>query len=211
MPSPESPTRVLLVEGSDEYHVIEQLRNRLARQSLEPLPEFSTRSQGGVERLLDAIEYGYVNAPGLSALGIIVDANDDRQARWRAVTDRLREAGVEPPGDPEPSGVIIEGAPRIGVWMMPDNKSPGELEDFIAKMIPPGDAIWPLSRSYVAGIPAAARRFAPGKTLRAQVHAWLAVREDPRRMGLAITAGDLDTGAEPCQSFVRWLRALFSG
>ena len=209
MPSPESPTRVLLVEGSDEYHVIEQLRKRLARRSLEPLPEFSTRSQGGVQRLLDAIEYGYVNAPGLSALGIIVDANDDRQARWRAVTDRLREAGVEPPGEPEPSGVVIEGAPRIGVWMMPDNTSSGELEDFIVKMIPADDAIWPRSQSYVADIQD--RRFAPGKTLRAQVHAWLAVRKDPRRMGQAITAGDLDTDAEPCQSFVRWLRALFSG
>ena len=211
MPSPESPTRVLLVEGSDEHHVIDQIRNRLARQRLEPLPEFSTSSQGGVERLLDAIEYGYVNAPGLSALGVIVDANDDPQARWRAVTDRLRKAGVEPPGEPEPSGAVIGGAPRIGVWMMPDNTSPGELEDFVAAMIPDSDAIWPLSRSYVAGIPTADRRFAPGKTRRAEVHAWLAVREDPRRMGQAITAGDLDTGAEACQRFVRWLRALFSG
>lgn len=211
MPSPESPTRVLLVEGSDEYHVISQLRNRLARQRREPLPEFSIEGQNGFGPLLDAIEYGYVNAPGLSALGVLVDANDDPQARWRAVSDRLRRAGVEPPGEPEQSGVIIEGAPRIGIWMMPDNKSPGELEDFVAAMIPDGDAIWPLSRSYVDGIPAAERKFTPAKTLRAEVHAWLTVREDPRRMGQAITAGDLDTGAEVCQRFAGWLRALFGG
>lgn len=211
MPGPESPTQVLLVEGSDEYHVIDQLRNRLARQRREPLPEFSTSSRGGIKRLLEAIEYGYVNAPGLSALGIIVDANDDPQARWRAVTDRLRSAGAAPPAETGPSGVIIEGKPRIGVWMMPDNTSSGELEDFVAAMIPDDDAIWPLSRSYVDVIPAAERKFKEAKMRRAEVHAWLAVREDPRRMGQAITAGDLDTGVELCQRFVGWLRALFSG
>ena len=196
---------LLLVEGTDESHVIRRLRDRS-----EGMPSFGVAPKGGIDPLLQSI-YSEVKMQGRSALGILVDANDDPQARWRAVTDRLRKAGVEPPGEPERSGVIIEGAPRIGVWMMPDNKSPGELEDFVAAMIPDGDAIWPLSRSYVAGIPAAERRFAQGKTLRAEVHAWLAVREDPRRMGQAITAGDLDTGAELCQIFVRWLRALFSG
>lgn len=196
---------LLLVEGTDECHVIRRLCDRS-----EGMPSFRVAPKGGIDPLIQSI-YSEVNLQGLSALGVIVDANDDPQARWRAVTDRLRKAGVEPPDEPEPSGVIIEGAPRIGVWMMPDNKSHGELEDFVAKMIPADDAIWCSSRSYVADIPAAERRFAQGKTLRAQVHAWLAVREDPRRMGQAITAGDLDTGAEPCQSFVRWLRALFSG
>ena len=196
---------LLLVEGTDESHVIRCLRDRS-----EGMPSFDVAHKGGIGPLLEAI-YPEVMMSGRSALGILVDANDDRQARWRAVTDRLRKAGVEPPSEPEPSGVIIEGAPRIGVWMMPDNESPGELENFIAKMIPAGDAIWPLSQSYVACIQDEDRRFTPGKTRRAEVHAWLAVREDPRRMGQAITAGDLDTGTELCQRFVRWLRALFSG
>ena len=194
---------VLLVEGTDESHVIRRLCDRS-----EPMPAFRVEDKGGIEPLLLSI-YPEVRAPERSALGILVDANDDPKARWQAVTGRLRQAGVEPPAKPDPSGNIIEGPPRVGIWMMPDNAHPGELEDFVATMIPGGDAIWPLSQSYVEGIPDADRKFTPAKTRRAQIHAWLAVREDPRRMGQAITTGDLDADSETCQRFVRWLRALF--
>ena len=174
------------------------------------MPAFRVKDKGGIEPLLLSI-YPEVRASERSAIGILVDANDDPQARWQAVAERLRRAGVEPPAGPDPSGNIIKGSPRTGIWMMPDNASPGELEDFVAAMIPGGDAIWPLSRSYVDGIPDTDRKFKPAKTRRAQVHAWLAVREDPRRMGQAITTGDLDADSEACQRFVRWLRALFGG
>ena len=194
---------ILLVEGTDECHVIRHLRDRS-----EPMPTFDVAVKEGIEPLLQSI-YLEVRVPGRNALGILVDANDDPEARWRAVTGRLRGAGVKPPAEPSPSGNIIEGRPRIGIWMMPNNRSRGELEDFVAAMIPVGDAIWPQSQSYVEGIPDADRKFASAKTLRAQVHAWLAVRERPRRMGLAIAAGDLDTDADACQRFVRWLQALF--
>ena len=194
---------ILLVEGADECHVIRRLRERN-----EPMPVFDIAVKEGIEPLLQSI-YLEVRVSGRNALGILVDANDDPQARWRAVTGRLRGAGVEPPDEPDPSGNIIEGAPRVGIWMMPNNASSGELEDFVVAMIPDGDAIWPLSQSYVEGIPDADRKFASAKTLRAQVHAWLAVRERPRQMGLAIAAGDLDIDADACQRFVRWLHALF--
>ena len=150
-----------------------------------------------------------IKAPDLRAIGILVDANSDPKSRWQAVAHRLREAGAEPPGDPDPSGTVVEGAPRIGVWIMPDNVSTGELEDFITAMIPDGDAIWPLSQAYIEGIPSASRLFKPPKTLRAQVHAWLAAREDPRPMGLAIRSGNLDVNADVSRRFTDWLRNLF--
>ena len=110
---------------------------------------------------------------------------------------------------PAAHGTIIDSRPRIGVWLMPDNESPGELEDFIAGMIPTGDPIWPLSEDYIDGIPVEHRKFKKGKILRTKVHAWLATREDPRPMGLAIKTRDLNTGTENCERFVRWLRELF--
>ena len=121
--------------------------------------------------------------------------------------------GVDVPADPDPSGTIIEGnsdvgRPRVGVWLMPDNTLPGELEDFVARMIPEDDPVWPLSRAYIEGIPERYRKFTPAKTRRAEVHAWLAARERPRLMGLAIGAQDLDVDAAVCRSFVDWLRRL---
>jgi hypothetical protein len=198
-----SEERVLLVEGQDDLHVVYHLRRTDSQ-----MPPFCIRSKGGIDDLLRGIR-GEVLTEDRAAVGVLVDANDDLRSRWQAVAYRLRDAGITPPVDPDPNGTIIDGIPRVGIWLMPDNESPGELEDFVARMIPCDDAVWPLSRHYIDGIPATHRRFKQGKILRAEVHAWLAAREEPRRMGSAIGAGDLDVDGEVSQKFVSWLRELF--
>ena len=174
------------------------------------MPDFRVIDKGGIDQLLPSIPLE-IRAEGRVAVGILVDANDDLRSRWQAVTDRLRPAGIQPPTSPSPGGTVIDvdGKPRVGVWLMPDNESPGELEDFFARMIPPGDPVWPLSEAYIDDIPEESRRFAQGKILRAKVHAWLAARERPRPMGSAIDAGDLDTNAANGLKFQAWLRDLF--
>ena len=92
---------------------------------------------------------------------------------------------------------------------MPDNASKGELEDFVEKLIPEDDPVWPLAERYVGGIPRAARKFKPGKILRASIHAWLATRAEPRKMGAAIGIGDLDATAPLAKTFAEWLQAVF--
>ena len=61
------------------------------------------------------------------------------------------------------NGAIMAGQPSIGVWLMPDNQSTGELEDFVAQMIPPGDPVWPRSEYYIEGIPEPDRKFTDGQ------------------------------------------------
>ena len=92
---------------------------------------------------------------------------------------------------------------------MPDNGSSGELEDFIMRMIPADDPVWPRAKCYIDGIPEAERKFKLQKTQRARIHAWLAARKEPRKMGAAIGAGDLDTGAPIATDLIAWLRRLF--
>ena len=92
---------------------------------------------------------------------------------------------------------------------MPDNKSQGELEDFVLGMIPYSDTIWPLSESYVADIPESDRKFRTVKTDKAKLYAWLAARREPGRMGAAVGAGDLEVTSPLCQNFLIWLTRLF--
>ena len=87
--------------------------------------------------------------------------------------------------------------------------SPGELENFVSEMIPDGDPVWPLSEDYIDSIPEADRKFTKKKILRAKIHAWLATREDPRQMGVAIGARDLHTDGTLSTAFANWLRKLF--
>ena len=202
MPSPDAAVHVLLVEGQDDKHVVLHICQRYDNP-----PTFDILDKEGIDPLLKSIG-PEVKVPDRETVGIVVDANTNFDARWQAIRSRLRDAGISAPSTIDPSGIIIDGKPRVGVWLMPDNASPGELEDFVAAMIPQGDSVWPLAQSYIAGI--RAPEFAAGKVRRAEVHAWLATRADPRQMGTAIKARDLDIEVKACQLFVRWLRSLFS-
>ena len=126
------------------------------------------------------------------------------------MTHALSRADVTAPAEPDPAGTIIDGRPRIGIWLMPNNVSAGQVEEFVASMIPNDDPVWPRSEAYVDGIPVADRKFSTGKTLRAKVHSWLATRAEPRKMGAAIGARDLSVGAPDAVRLVDWLRRLFS-
>ena len=195
--------RVLLVEGPNDKHVVRHLCNFHAE-----MPKFCVLDKEGIEVLLEDIG-SEILAPGRKAIGILVDANDDLDARWNAVANRLREENIEVPSSPELTGTIIDSNPRVGIWLMPNNTSPGELENFISEMIPDDDPVWPLSEDYIDGIPEADRKFAEKKIMRAKIHAWLATREDPRQMGAAIGARDLHVDGKLSRAFADWLRKLF--
>lgn len=172
------------------------------------MPAFDILEKEGFRNLMEAIG-PEVKVSGRIAVGILADSDDDLNARWDKIVDKLRRAGVEPPNGPHPTGSVIDGKPRIGVWLMPDNASKGELEDFVEKLIPEDDPVWPLAERYVNGIPYDARKFKPGKMLRARIHAWLATRAEPRKMGAAIRTGDLDATAPLAKTFAEWLQAVF--
>ena len=197
--------RVLLVEGQNDKHVVLQLCN--CRPAIQ---DFLIRDRDNVEQLLESVG-GELNSPGLLALGILVDADTNPAARWDAVKYRLLEEGIRDLDQPNTNGVVVttEGKPRVGIWLMPDNELSGELENFIEEMIPAGDPVWPLAQNYIAQIPPEDRKFTENKELRAKIHAWLATREDPRQMGLAIRTRDLEVDGALCRNFLAWLTNLF--
>lgn len=196
-------SRVLLVEGADDEHVVRHLR------TCHPdMPEFDIIDKNGFPNLKRAIA-PEIKVSGRAALGILVDANHHRTGRWQEIAHQLRQAAVEPPMQMAPVGTIVGDRPRVGIWLMPDNESGGELEDFIERLIPNGDPVWPRARRYIDGIPVADRKFAGEKIVRARIHAWLAARAEPRKMGAAIRARDLDPTVPLAITFTDWLRRLF--
>ena len=195
--------RILLVEGGDDEHVVSHLCS-----CREDIPEYSIRNSNGFPRLKDAIG-PEIKVSGRTALGVLADADEYPNRRWQAIVEQLRRVGVNPPNQIVSGGAIVGDNPRVGSWLMPDNKAPGQLEDFIESLIPVGDPVWPRAQRYVERIPSADRKFSANKVVRAKVHAWLATRREPRRMGSAIGTGDLDSGARPAVEFIDWLRRLF--
>ena len=197
------PERVLLVEGVDDEEVV----RRLCRRH-QDVPAFDVLNKRGFPKLRKSIG-PEMKVSGRRAVGILADANDDPRARWQSISDRLREAGVRPPDRLPPGGLVLDGGPRTGVWLTPDNTASGKLEDFAVTLIPAGDPVWPRAERYVEDIPATDRKFRPRKITKAKIHAWLATREDPRLMGAAIGIGDLDANRPLAVTLVAWLRELF--
>lgn len=203
----------LVVEGSSDKHVVRHIWFRQSRLApdITQLP-FVIAEKEGKPRLLEDIRIE-ATTPNRLAVGFIVDADVNAIDTWQSVRNRLGTANIRAPSALDQSGVVIEPAtefdPRIGIWIMPDNSSPGELEDFVAEMVPGNDTVWPKSKSYILNITESERRFSEKKTTRAIVHAWLAAREDPRQMGTAIRSSDLEITGELCQRFVGWLERLF--
>ena len=206
MATEEPASNLLMVEGPDDKHVVQHLRVKLA-----PELSFHPLVSEGYTNLLKAV-FSEVRSSGRLALGILMDANDDISARWQAVGARLRKADVTVPEAPSPEGTIITGQPdlpRVGIWLMPDNKQNGELENFVARLVPKGDPVWPLAVRFVDGIPHEHREFPSQKEVRAKLHAWLATQRRPGPMGTAIGAGSLNATAPVAIQLVDWLKRLF--
>ena len=200
----DPPSKVLLVEGGNDKHVVLHLRERLALKLT-----FECLDKNGINNLLRAISLE-VKTHGRQTLGIVADANRDIHARWQAIADRLSCAGVQPPNTFDPEGTIIQGKPRVGVWLMPDNDHSGELEDFVAKLVPQGHPIWPRAVQYIDGLRPSERKFKEHKAVRAKLYAWLATLEEPQLMGVAIRTGSLTVASPAAEGFANWLRRLFS-
>ena len=196
--------QLFVVEGLDDQYVAEAV---MRREKLDVT--FTVDPKRSVGALIKAIGAD-VKAPGRTVIGFQLDANSDPGSRWNDVVESL-PGQYAVPRRPPSGGTIVraEGMPRIGIWMMPNNGSPGELEDFVREMVPTDDPVWSLAEAYIEGIPVDARRHGDANRTKAVLHAWLAARRRPGRMAGAIEDHDLKTDGALAQRYVAWLRDLF--
>lgn len=201
---------VLMVEGNDDVHVV---KNICGARDLGKIDEI--RPYGGKATLIEGISVA-VKESDVVALGIVLDADTDIEASWRSVAHKLTISGYQNVPQIMPAeGLILPSPaesllPKVGVWLMPDNKTPGILEDFLAFLVPPGDLLFAYVRDGIDALPHNLVRFSHEKKPKTLIHAWLSVQEEPGRpMGQAISAKYLDPNLEHANPFVDWLRQIF--
>lgn len=204
--SPSAPVKLLLVEGSDDKHVIQHLC-----RSTNPNVSFDVRANGGVDGVIQSIR-NEVRVPDRLSLGIVVDANSQLLARWHDIDKELRSVKIYLPQQPVAAGTVVQtnGLPRVGVWLMPDNVNAGELEDFLSHLVPPRDVVWPLAQTYVDNAFAQLAANQRPKRAKAQIHAWLAATNGGLPMGLSVKMGLFNSNAGQAPSFLAWLAQVFA-
>jgi hypothetical protein len=202
--------QVLMVEGRDDEHVVKHICGCRGLGRIEAIADY-----GGIDPLIEGIEVR-LKESNIRAVGIIVDADVDIDARWRAISERLARSGFTSlPPIPPPDGLVLDPPggtllPRVGVWMMPDNKVPGILEDFLSFLVPAEDGLFSYVRNCIDKMDPALIRFSDVKKPKALIHSWLAYQEDPGRpLGLAISARYLDPALPAANTFASWLQRVF--
>ena len=216
---PQAKPQQLLVEGKNDRHVIWALcqKYRVPETfSVEIVvnDDFKSRETQGVEELIKSLPVKLAEE-NLQTLGIVVDADLDITARWQAVTNKLRDFGYQNiPKAPVENGWIDTQPelPKIGVWVMPDNKLPGMLEDFVAYLIPSEDKLREKAAAILDEIETEQLNFySLIHRQKAFIHTWLAWQAKPGMpMGQAITAKALSGDRAIAGIFISWLNKLFA-
>jgi hypothetical protein len=202
------PVNCLLVEGNDK-HVFWSLLEYYK------VPEvFRVEGRGGINSLIDKLDVE-LDKPGLTRLGIVVDADTDLQSRWNVLRNKLTQYGYKAvPSKPDADGTILveESLPVVGIWLMPGNTLPGMLEDFLHFLVPTGDSFWAMAEEVMQKVEGHQEcRFRSTYRSKAKIYTWLAWQGEPGKpLGQAITARYLDADAPHAQKLIAWLRNLFA-
>lgn len=204
----EEGDQVLLVEGKNDCHVVMAL---LKSRALERnFGIFECGNYEGVLRRLNAL----IPSPrGLRSIGVVLDANQvGIGPRWQAIRDKLKRYNYSFPASMNQEGTILQGddtEPQLGVWIMPDNVSPGSVEDFCLQLVE-ADDLRVVDRAVELGEESGVARFKPDHRSKALIHTYLAWQDEPGKpMGQSITGGRLHSETPSVDVFVEWLRHLF--
>ena len=120
--------RILLVEGTDDYWFFQRLIEHRQSSNVQVI-EF-----GGKDRLGDFLANALVPDPRFSemveVLGVVRDADCNYESALQSVQDSLRRARLPVPTVPLTyvEGDVQGEAIRVVAYIMPDNRSSGDLE-----------------------------------------------------------------------------------
>jgi hypothetical protein len=208
-PHKDSPYR-LIVEGQDDQHSIIHL---MARHGYEWDRDDFVRPfvhpAGNWQRALAGIG---VAAKSYERVGLVVDADHDVAARWHAVSDRLSAVGYDVPKEPPVDGLIVthQHLAKFGVWLMPDDRAAGALEDFLQELVSHEDATWPIACDATQRAIDGGANLRQGDQLKGTLHSWLAWQDPPgMAFGTALKALVFAHESATASRFAAWFRTLF--
>ena len=213
MPRDDRP--VLRVEGKDDKFVIENL---LSRHGIDhTLVDIKWSKQGGgddaggKDPLLDGMRLAVTTSTG-KAVGFVLDADRAPENRWRGVRTRLDGVLALPDEIPEHGFVGNAEAfeSRVGVWLMPDNRSSGAIEEFLQGLVEDEDPLLQLAETSTTSASERGAAFPVTRRPKAVMHTWLAWQERPGLpYGLAVTARYFRHDSPAALAFVEWFQRVF--
>ena len=213
---------LLLVEGVNDCHAVFQLMWLVHHTD----PVFGIHECGNDDKVLDSLASRIVSTRAKQkVLGLILDADIEGLHPDHVVQVRRDQLAarvgahypmpvVFPEGglilDPLPGRPETERLPRLGVWLMPNNKACGMFEDLLMQSLSEEVADYTaavVKQSKLDGV----AKFKDIHLSKAVIRTYLAWQDPPdvQYLGLAIKRGVFGKIEAECSRFVRWIDQLF--
>ena len=214
MPSGYKPNK-LIVEGEEDKRVIPQLIEANGIPWGETKKEAVVNIEAyGNDDFADATFISTeLKASGLKALGLMIDADDDLNARWQSVRNACLKSIPDIPEQLPATGLIhsTDSGIRFGVWIMPDNQTQGMLETFLTYLIPDeSEPLWQYAQEVAKEAQNKGATYIDSHSDKAYIYTWLAWQHPPgRQLHDAVKQKILDPNHPQAQSFVNWFKQLY--
>lgn len=213
MPVGDQNPKRLIVEGEDDKFAVVSLMEKHVDwpDGVANSPVY-IQALGGVEKILDpAYLRVEIKAANRQALGVLIDADGEMGGRYQALREACRGEFPDIPDDIPAEGLVIANhdLKRFGIWIMPDNASPGHIETFLAKLAP-GDCLWRHALESVEKARSKGASFRKAHTGKAELYTWLSWQDPPGQSpGRALTKKILDGESDGATAFVDWFKRLY--
>lgn len=200
----------LLVEGNTDFHIIMSLC-----VSYNISENFDIINCHGKENLLSQLKMRLTNPSVNQVIGVVVDADSDCASSYQKVKEILKIYSYELPDVLPKDGLstmpINDNEPRLGIWIMPDNISPGMVEDFALTLVEPTDVLIQKAESVIVEIEKEGiGRYRKVHRSKAKIHTYLAWNDEPGMpIGQAVTKKVLISESESAMEFSNWIRRVF--
>ncbi len=120
---------ILIVEGKNDELFFKALCEKIGINNIQII---SLSGKDNLESKLKAIK-NTSGFPTVKAIGIIMDANDNPTSTFQKIQNALRQIGL--PAPQNPFQFNNKGKIKVGIAIIPDENTAGELEDLCIKLL----------------------------------------------------------------------------
>jgi hypothetical protein len=156
---------------------------------------------------------GLLKSNVVKTLGVMLDADTIPLGRYQSIRALCQPFFPALPAILPEDGLVIENDDhkRLGVWIMPDNHSEGNLETFLRFLVPSKlQAVWKHAVESTEIAKKVGCEYRDSHIEKANLYTWLAWQDPPGQSpGECLTRKILDPNATSAAAFVTWFKKLY--
>lgn len=199
---------VLLLEGNDDCNIIKKFR-----QDNNVRDNFGFCNCKSDSQVLSKLQALLRESDRPEVIGIILDADNDTNARYQEIIESKVGYFYKKLPDSMPETGLIHKEnelPKLGIWIMPNNKDNGALEEFYLELATDINTDF-IDKTIRQAEGENLTSFKPQHRNKAIMHTYFAWQDSPSApLHSAINKIALDNNRDIAKAFKKWLTNLFN-